>query len=61
MQGQDSYQLKKTIVDDGAIIRIWTPDLDPAERDRRMKRIAASVEAIGKAVYWPTKKKESLG
>lgn len=57
MQGQDSYHLTKTIVDDGAIIRIWQPELDPAERERRMKRIAASVEAIGKEVYWPTKRR----
>lgn len=57
MQGQDSYQLKKTIVDDGAVIRIWVPGLEPAERARRMKRIAASVEAIGKEVYWPTKRR----
>ena len=55
MQGQESYQLKKTIVDDGAVIRIWSPELDPVERSRRMKRIAASVEAIGKEVYWHKK------
>ncbi len=40
------YILKKTITSPGAVIRVYSPILDEAERARRMKQIHDAAAAV---------------
>lgn len=44
------YTLKKTIKEDGFIIRVYSPILTPDERKRRMKAIHKAAENLLKKV-----------
>ncbi len=52
MEGQ-VYKLVATLESENAITKVYRPDLEPGEYNRRFKRLYAATEAILKEKYWP--------
>ena len=55
MDGLASYKLVATFECENAITKVYRPDLDPDEYEKRFKRLYAATEAILREVYWPKK------
>ncbi len=54
MEGQ-VYKLVATFESENAITKVYRPDLDPDEQNRRFRTLYAAAEAVLKEKHWPTK------
>lgn len=50
-----NYNLVARFESENAITKVYRPDLDPMERERRFRRLYEAAEAILGEKYWPNK------